>query len=155
MPNIYTSVRGFHLLNISSLLQYISPMHFTSLIYNFPIDLLRTKNWFIQLLITHNWLMLSNWQHLHQSLRVLTLCLSFIRFLTWLFCVTESPPPPYSRLSPNEEHKPLGKWKTHKWTLQHLKYSFIFVLSYWSSSEFCYEYLVISFCFQIFIFSCN
>lgn len=27
--------------------------------------------------------------------------------------VTESPPPPYSRLSPNEEHKPLGELRTH------------------------------------------
>lgn len=32
-----------------------------------------------------------------------------IGLLKSLFCVTESPPPPYSRLSPNEEHKPLGK----------------------------------------------
>lgn len=32
--------------------------------------------------------------------------------MAWLFYVTESPPPPYSRLSPNEEHKPLGKLHT-------------------------------------------
>lgn len=31
----------------------------------------------------------------------------------FFLCVTESPPPPYSRLSPNEEHKPLGEWQTH------------------------------------------
>lgn len=32
--------------------------------------------------------------------------------LNVFFFITESPPPPYSRLSPNEEHKPLGKHHT-------------------------------------------
>lgn len=31
------------------------------------------------------------------------------KHLTHIFCISESPPPPYSRLSPSDEHKPLGK----------------------------------------------
>lgn len=43
-----------------------------------------------------------------------------------LFCVTESPPPPYSRLSPNEEHKPLGEWNI--WSLMFHPYCFVWIL---------------------------